>query len=495
MLKELKPLVINAPATGISLSPHIGNADCRNLDIYTVPGIARLNKILVKKSSTTITKTVKWIVKNPAYPSNIYALDGDGQTYYSANSGDTWAVLSDRGGYGQGLAVWKGYLFVACTTSLDVYACQNTEDGSGAWTTGWQTIDSNTSWQPMMVSKLDGKLYGGAGRYIFSVAENSGQNFAPGTSATYTWTQQHLVLPEDYQVKCLAEQNNNLMIGTWVGANIYDNMIADIFPWDGSSTTYNTPIQINERGVNAMINIGGYLYILAGTDGKIYKSNGIQAWEIAKIPEHIITLADKFLDFYPGSIMNHKGRLFFGVTKGSVSLTGIGIYSLVETNQGNYINFEHFISTGTTSGSNALGATALLGISNSQFLVGWVDNTAYGIDLLSITSYAYSVNYSGYFESKLHQVGNYENPRQFTKLEFTLAKELAVDEGIQIKFRVNLTDDFTTIGTYTISNIGSGRVSFVDKSLNVPACEMIQIRIELLGTSTTTPEFRLLSLI
>ena len=49
MPKEISQLVINAPRTGIAQSPHIGVADVRNLDITTIPGIAQLNNILVKK--------------------------------------------------------------------------------------------------------------------------------------------------------------------------------------------------------------------------------------------------------------------------------------------------------------------------------------------------------------------------------------------------------------------------------------------------------------
>jgi hypothetical protein len=495
MPKE-KNLTINAPREGIAGSPHIGFGNMRNLDIYSIPGVTRLNRILEKKTSTTVDSRPLWIVKNQASPTNIYSIDGNGVVYNSSDKGATWSELSDRGGSGQGLAVWKDYLFVATSNSLDVYGPLS---GSASWTTSWKSIDSDSSWHPILVSKLDGNLYIGSGRYISSIAEVSGQNFAPGTSATYSYTQQALDLPEDYRVKCLAEINNNLAIGTWVGSNIYDNKIADIFLWDGSSTTYNNPVQMTENGVNAMINIGGYLYVLAGTDGNIYKSNGVQAWKISELPRSVVEIgAGKQLLYWPGAIMHYDGRLYFGIGSGNNNIDGMGIYSLYETSKGNILNFEHTISTLNASNTNGVNVYSLLGISNQQFVAGWIDGdvggSVYGIDLLNTASYAYSTDYSGYFESPLYPVGTYLNKKKFPSLQFMLAKELAASEGIQIKFRINLTDSWTTIGTYTTDNIGTGVTSFYTEEINIPECEQIQFRVELKGTATTTPEFKTLIL-
>lgn len=485
-----KALVINAPAQGIAQSPHLGYANMQNIDIYSIPGIAKLNTILEKKSASVVDAQIKWIVKNPAAPTNLYAVDSNGSVYTSANSGTTWTEVSDRSGTGQGLAVWKDYLFVACGATLDTYGPLS---GSAAWSSSWQNLgQSDTLWQPMLVSKLDGKLYIGNGRYIDSVEENDAQDFAPGTSATYTFTTKHLDLPEDYRIKCLAEQGEYLMIGTWMGLSIYDNKIADIFKWDRSSASYLTPIIINENGVNAMINIGGYLYILAGIDGKIFKSNGSQAWAIGQIPLSVADIsAGKYLEPYPGAIMNYKGRLYFGI--GSQSTDGMGVYSILETSKGNVMGREHVISTGTTGGTNPLIIGALLGITRDQFVCGWRDHTTYGIDLLNTTSYAYGTDYSGWFESPLFQVGSHLVKRQFNEKEFLLARELAASQGIRIKYRTNLTDSWTTIGTYTTAEIGSGNISYA-ADINILECQQLQIRVELLGTSTTSPEFRSLML-
>jgi hypothetical protein len=194
--------------------------------------------------------------------------------------------------------------------------------------------------------------------------------------------------------------------------------------------------------------------------------------------------------------MNFKGRPFFAVNSGGTAATigGCGIYSLMETSSGNIVNCEHTISTLTTGGTNPLIVGALLGITRDQFVCGWRDNATYGIDRLSTTSYAYTTDYSGYFDSPLYQVGTYLDKRKFSSMEFTLAKELAASEGIKVQYRENLTDSFTTLGTYTTANIGTGKTSFHEENINIPECEMLQIRVSLLGTSSSTPEFHSLIL-
>ena len=199
-MKKEKDLTISAPRTGIAQSPHVGVADIRNLDIFSVPGVVKLNNILeIKGLSATVDAQVKWIVKNPASPANIYALDVNGVVYNSADSGATWAELADKSGSGQGLAVWKNYLFVVGATTLETYGPLSS---SPNWLSFQTDVDTDTLWHPTLISKLDGKLYIGAGKYVASLEEVSGQNFADGDAGTYTWTPRHLDLPEDYRVKC-----------------------------------------------------------------------------------------------------------------------------------------------------------------------------------------------------------------------------------------------------------------------------------------------------
>lgn len=561
-----KDLLINIPTQGISASPHVGFSDVRNLDIFSIPGVAKLNNILAKKSETTITNTVQWFARNPKTPTEAWAVDASGNVYKSANvdttcawsavtgnahtctisnaspavvsatahgfaindkvifsttgtlptgvtAGTTYYIISAGFGAdsfrisltlggtaintstagsgthsfltnGAGLAIWKDYLFVPRASSIDVYGPLS---ASPTWTNNWKKIDCDSLWHPLFVSSNDNKLYGGAGKYVFSLDENSGQTFAPGTSASFTFTQQALDLPPDYRIKCLEELGNNLMIGTWMGTNVYDFKIADIFSWDRSSVSFGQPVRMTENGVHAMLNINGILYVMAGVEGKMYYCNGVQATLISQIPQSLADISGgKYLEIYPGALVNYKGRPFFGLSGGGTSaIDGMGVYSLSRTSKGNILTLEHAISTLSYGATYVLKIGALLPITRDSILVGWRDNTTYGIDLTTNTSYAYGTDYSGYFVSPLYQVGTPLVGRQFTQGEFNLSKELATGEGVRISYRVNLTDSFTVLGTFTYAVLGA--VTSHNFATDIPDCESLQIKVELLGTSTTTP--------
>lgn len=486
-------LTILAPREGAAQSPHVGFADVRNLDIYSVPGVVKLNTIMAKESGTTVTGQINWLVRHPITTTEIYGLDSAGTVYKSTDSGDTWAVLSgssSTNAHGNGLWIWKNYLFVARDTNLDVCG-DGTATGITAanWTLGWKTIDSDVLWHPMITSKNDSKLYGGAGRFVYSLEELT--TFAPGTSSTYTWTQQALDLPSSYRIKCLVELGNNLMLGTWQGTNVYDIRIADIFPWDRSSVSYGQPVEMAEYGVHAMLNIGNSLVVLAGTAGTIRRCDGVNAYIVGQLPMDLS--GGKYLEWYPGSICSYKNKVFFGVGQGgSTATAGMGVYSLYQTGKGNILTFEHTVSTLNDGTTNPLKVSALLPITRDTLMTGWRDNTSYGIDLSSSTSYAYTTDYSGFFISPLYVVGSNRQPRQFEEIEFELARKLATGEGVQISYRTSLTDSFTTIGTYTYANLGAIVSHYA--IAGIPKCEMVQIKVALLGTSTTTPELKSVTL-
>lgn len=355
-------LIIQVPRQGIAQSPHVGFADVRNLDIDSIPGVVALNNIMVKKSGTTVDAQVTWIARDPDTSANIFALDANGVLYKSADSGATWAEVSDRLGVGQGLIVKWGYVFVFCVTTIDAMKISDS-----TWTTGWQTIDSDSLWHPAIVSKNDGKIYFGAGRYVGSIEQVG--TFAPGDSGTYTFTAQALDLPASYRVKCLEELGNNLMIGTWQGTNIYDIRIADIFPWDRSAVSFGQPIVLDEFGVHALKNVGNSLIVLAGIEGVIYRSDGVNAYAIGKIP--IDLRGGKYLEFYPGALCHYKNKIFFGVGNGGTTvIDGMGVYSLNQTGKGNILNLEHMMSTENT-GTTSAKITALLPVTRDTLLCAW----------------------------------------------------------------------------------------------------------------------------
>jgi hypothetical protein len=236
------------------------------------------------------------------------------------------------------------------------------------WTTGWKAIDSDVLWHPMLTSKLDTKLYGGAGKYVYTLKEET--TFAPGTPSTFTWNQQALIsIPVGYRIKCLEELGNNLMIGTWQGTNVYDIREAVIFTWDGTATNHGQPILGDTHGVHAMKNTGNLLVVLAGISGIVYRCDGVNLIPIGKLP--IDLRGGKYLEWYPGALVNYKDKIFFGVGNGgTTAIDGIGVYSLNQTGRGNILNLEHMMSN-ENMGATSAKITALLPVTRDTLLCAW----------------------------------------------------------------------------------------------------------------------------
>lgn len=562
-------LIIKDFEQGIGPSPHTGFGDMRNLDIFTRPGVARINYSSAKVSASTVTDLPKWFIRNPRNISDVWAIGDTNRVYKGTSNGSSWSLITgNNSGTGTGGVIWKDYLFTTTSTSIDVFgpltgttftvtiaspavvsstahgltagtpivfsttgalptgmtagttyyviasglgansfqfsatlggsAVNTSGSQSGThtysfWTNSWQSIDSDAAFHPMIVGQ-DDIVYGGAGRYVFSIREKSGSTFSPLSNTSYTYTQQALDLPAEYRIKCLAELGTSLVIGTWIGTNIYDFRIADIFFWNRSGDTFQSQIRMNEFGVNGMINVGNWLYILAGVEGKMYVTNGTQAQLYARVPRGIFTAnmdAGTGLYPYPGAIITLNDRVFFGF--GSTgALGGSGVWSVSLVGNKSVLNFENTISTGNDGSTNALQIGALCPIAMTTYLIGWNDNTSYGVD--QVGNSLRTTSYAAYFESPLYQVGTANNKRSFNTIEFQLARPLASGQGIRLKYRKNLSDAFTTIGTWDFST--NGALTSISSGTNIVDAEFLQIRGELTtgSSSATTPELRYIRL-
>lgn len=464
---------------GIADSPHLGFADIRNADIFTIPGIIRANSATSKASSTTVTDSVRWIVKNPT--GNYYAL-GEAGKLYKSTDGTSWAHVSGNtttSSSANGLAYWKDHIFVARDAKLDVLKCAD-----DTWYNDWQSLTSDTDWHPMIVGQ-DDILYIGNGRYVATV----GDDFAAGAPPTATFTAQALDLPTGYRIKCMTELGKWLMLGTIRGTSSAADRGADIFPWDRSSGSFELPIKINDYGVHQMVTVGNLVYAVVGLRGSVYVTNNSSFKLLRKLPESLVTngtlSAGIFLNFFPGAIMHHRNRIYFGVSSGTTGASiadALGVWSLGEDGT---LVFEHKISTGTMDADTNLHIGALLPTGSDTYLIGWIDSTDEGIDIVTTNRFS---SYDAYVISPLIPVGTALNKRTFQQIEFSLAKPLAADQAVRLSYRKDLTNSFTSIGDFTFATVGA--VLSHNAPANIPDAEYIQIRIELDGTGIATPELK-----
>lgn len=476
-----KDLVINEWYKGIAESPHLGFGLMRNMNISSTPGVIYPNLATSKKSGTTVTNLVKWFVTDTAN-AIIYALDAASNVYSSNSGGQSWTLINGNtttSGDGDGLAVWKDYLFVARNTKVDVYGPLS---GSPSWSNDWKTLTANgtsesTAFHPMLVGQ-DDTLYIGNKRYIASLAENTGQTFAPATAGSYTYNTQALDIPSDYRVKCLAELGVNLMIGTTKGDSLVDSRVADIFPWDRTSSSFGLPIHIDNFGVHAMINVNNLLYIFSGIDGSIYVSNGTSTRLLRRIPEDIIKFPTRYIYIYPGAVITHNEKIYFGLSSTSSGGALREIFGVWSITPSGTLNLEHQISTGTTSFTNPARIGALYPAAAGTYglyHIGWRDDATYGIDESGLFD-----GFTGYVasaQSALYRVGSPLAPTQFQEIDFIFDKPLASGDGIRIKYRDNLNAAFETLGTYDFST--EAAVDNFNKSFPNDGFVNLQFQIEL----------------
>ena len=128
-------IVIDNFHKGQSSTPYITDgayAKSANLDVFSQPGIARINYLPTKESSTTVTAKPTCIVADPAVANRLYAADDGGETYVSTDVGDSWAALTaNKGKY---IVVWKDHL-IAVGYSNGAINTYGPLSGTPAWNT------------------------------------------------------------------------------------------------------------------------------------------------------------------------------------------------------------------------------------------------------------------------------------------------------------------------------------------------------------------------
>ena len=468
-----KPLVINNFQKGVAESPYFGHSVMSSVDNAMSQGALTLN-FRTYPSTGSVDGYLKWIVTNPTNIAGTYNTIGvtsSGKVYYySGLTSNLWTLISGNGagGQGSGMAAWKGYTFVAndATGYIDVL------HGITTWTNNWGYLSSNQGYHMMLVGQ-DDILYVCDGRWIISIQEKVGQTFDPGNSGTYTYSQQALDLPSQYQSTCLAELGVYLMIGT--NQLAYGSTSADIFPWDRTSPSFDLPIRIGEAGVWQMItrNLKSLYDLMRESHGGADYSNYY-----------------RFLQYpWPGAICNYDNKILFGTTYVALSgdtLYPVGVWGI---DQNDAFTMEYALTPGDSfSTSFGFGAITKFSIYNAILASMYVSGTSYNemsTDSIS-TDYLYK-DYTAYVESQYFLEGTKLVPRTFQQLEFLLGKPLGVGQGIRIKYRKNLASNWTTFGTYdyaTIGGVTSHNISFA------VTCEAIQFRIELTSQdSIYGPEF------
>jgi hypothetical protein len=446
---------------------------------------------------TQMGKIKKILQDNTVTTANyrFYAIDDGGKVWVNYGSVPWVHLPGNAAGAGQGLALWKGYIFAFGNGGItSTYGPLSAVGDTAAWTSSWQDVtDADGFYAPSVVGQ-DDILYFAFGRHIYSVEEVSGQTFAPGTAGTYAFVNPCLTLPAGYRIKTMVELADRLAIGTWKGTDIslysFEDKTADIFFWDRSSASFDLPVQIKENGVNQMISFDGMLYAVCGYEGRIYVTNGSTASLFTTIPASMVNgqQSTDNLWFFPNAIMRHKGRIFFGV--GAVSGTSLypcGIYSL-DVSTG-HICVESLLSTSVDGSANFLQIGALISTGEDEYYCGvYTDNAQTYKGRIDKSN---GLRYSGdeaFYVTGLLPVGSFTDRKTYTNLDISLSKPLATSQSVKVWYRTAITGTFTLLGTYSYTTYGATQ----DLNVSIPiiAVSALQFKVAINGSGATTPELK-----
>lgn len=480
-------LIIDGWENGIASSPYQGITSIKNLNIKYLPGAVYSNyKRILNTSATTIGIPTYW-TQDPT-TGIYYILDLNGLVWKTTDPTTVaWTQLTGNSGHtgaGQGLVVYKNYLFVFKATTIDYYNI------SGAsWVFDWQTgLQSGVN--HMALWATDDKMYFSnsaslvtttAGSSLGSIETVVGQTFDPNNPATYTYIQVALTLPGFEQaIVWLTELTDKLIVAA--GKRLY--------PWDKSSPTFDGFSAFIKENIVKVINILNNLYITAGVKGNIYVSNGYSISPFVKIPDSFFGIIDPAL--IPGDMMSHRNKLYVGYSLANSPFTnGVFSISLGLNTYGNAevagaINFENQNSYGLNASgvnTNYGQPNVLIDIETSgvdTYASAWYDGSKGGMDTNDTTLYS---SFETAIESDLIPVGTFLNPKTYSNVEFKLDEPLA--GTIKISARGYSNDTYILLGTTT-----TGMISDVYTPLAAAEFQWIQFKIEISSNSTTFNRLR-----
>lgn len=278
--------------------------------------------------------TVNWIIKDPRTNRTIM-LSSNGRVWFTSggvtayllhNSAIDTGAATVTNASGQGIAISpfssasSTYLFVFRNALIDVIDVFGTTAIEAlAWSNGWKTMNTGAGSgnSHHAIVGEDDAIYFCDDRYVGSIIENSGSTFDPANGATFTYNNKALDLPAYEIAQCLEEQGGSLLIG--------GNTFNKIYPWDRISNSFDLPIPVPEYGIKRMKNIGGLVFILPGTWGNIYTTQGTYVKWFAKLPNYLTNNAGT-IQSNPitwGGIAAVNGDLLFGVATTTSGNSGV----------------------------------------------------------------------------------------------------------------------------------------------------------------------------
>lgn len=401
-----------------------------------------------------------------------FVLTSDGLVWYIPPAGALMNTLQFTGnllhssanpGLIYGIVVFEGYLFAFMKQGIDYLPLANiinsTDNPSGFWVYDWRTAAPTFTGHRAIVG-LDDVLYFCNGQAIGSVITTINKTFNPADSTTFTFNNNALTLPSYDSATCLAQLGTSLLIG---------GLLNYIYPWDRISTNFSYPIICAENYIACMVTMNSSTYVFAGNRGRIYITNGSNIQEFKKFPDALSGTVNPYYKW--GWAIYWKDQLYFTISATDNASTVIPTFSglwAIDIEDTNALRLTNSLSYGTYAGSVPTIASMGARLPTGDGIFSFWSNIVGGVDYTTSIPYA---NFEAIIDTDIIPVGTFLNQRNFTSVEFKLAKPLVDGEGIRLSWRANLTDDFTLMQTTTA--IGSLAEPYLPNFSNI---QWLQLR-------------------
>jgi hypothetical protein len=469
---------------GMKPSRYAGVPDMRNIDPFSNKGA-----LLCGQKPTAITDGLLADLPHLAFDeenNKVYIGLESGRLLSSNPDGTFISSISTSANDCSSLAIWKNHVIYAGDTVVEVYDIDGT-----FFYNNWESFNEGArgvlSLPHHVLVGRDDVVYITDGVNIASLQQaSSGTPFDPNTPSTYTWNATALDLPDGYVASSLSEYGTYLIIGSYFNASLNRGNKADIFPWDRTSPSYNNPIRNKGNGVWQSIENNGRLFALYDTEAQKIVQTNLSAYAV--IEELRLTEGTKRMT--PDSIEIIDDEIMFGIGTRSSSVSGCGIYGNKEVDDGYFTHLRNTLSPGDQGVE--IGSVVATGEGN--FMASWAYNDGttetYGIDLFdgNVTD-----DYSSYIVSAMTNLATAGSPKQFKTINISLGRKLQSGHGVRVSYRKTQDDTFTVLKTFDFDTYGD-ESSLTAKIIGMSPVSTLEVKVELKGSGTTSPEFVSLSL-
>lgn len=420
-----------------------------------------------KFSSTEIASNPMWCL-NTTKNTNTYIYQSDGSvTSYDSSLGSETDVGTPTSGAGNGGAYYNNYIYFATPTDVSRYGPLNGSPSlvNTVWTgatLGSQTALTNTTYPTIRGVSIPNHamhVHSDATLYMCDFKDGQGlihristkKTTAEGDTDDSTIPSQYNVLdlPWGYYPTDIESYGTDIVISA---IQTTDSTVMQgkgaLFFWDTTSASFYRQVPVADPLVTALLNVNGILYIFSG--------NAQKGCRVSQYAGGDSVIQVGFLEEgnppFAGAVESWANRIYFGswVSKPEAAACVFAIGSKNEFLPQGFHNVIRSTASGASKNVTCLKHVLQADNITPQFVVGWGDGSAYGLDKKSS-----SATYDSIIQFPFFNIG-----KQFKieKLQIPLTNAVGANMSITPKI-------------YVDDNLSSGTALTVINNTNFPNSE------------------------